>query len=72
MASLALMVVLDGERPGQVLGTVFRQICGQPMQTLKMAVPGLLYTVQNNLLYTAINNLDAATASVLYVLLWRC
>ena len=33
-------------------------------ETLKVAVPACLYTIQNNLLYVALTNLDAATFQV--------
>ena len=33
---------------------------------MKLAVPSLLYTVQNNLLYFALSHLDAATFQVGY------
>lgn len=44
----------------QLYSTIIRQ----PWDTLKLSVPALLYTVQNNLQYVAISNLDAATFQV--------
>jgi UDP-galactose transporter len=43
-------------------------VIGSPMEMLKLCVPSLLYTVQNNLLYLALTNLDAATYQVCYQL----
>lgn len=43
-------------------------IWNAPDQMLKMSVPSFLYVVQNNLLYLALTNLDAATYQVCYQL----
>lgn len=37
-------------------------------ETLKLAIPAFLYVVQNNLLFIALSNLDAATYQVRSVL----
>ncbi|EDV28459.1 uncharacterized protein TRIADDRAFT_49562 [Trichoplax adhaerens] len=48
---------------------VVRDECiGQFSETIKLAIPAGLYTVQNNLLYIALSNLDAATYQVTYQL----
>mmetsp|Transcript_1789 Transcript_1789/g.2629 ORF Transcript_1789/g.2629 Transcript_1789/m.2629 type:complete len:397 (-) Transcript_1789:70-1260(-) len=43
-------------------------VWNSPMEMVKLCVPSLLYTVQNNLLYLALTNLDASTYQVLYQL----
>ena len=47
---------------------LYSSIIGQPWDTLKLSVPALIYTVQNNLQYVAISNLDAATFQVIICL----
>ncbi|RHZ78790.1 hypothetical protein Glove_156g11 [Diversispora epigaea] len=45
---------------------VNKEIFGQPRETLKMFIPSALYALQNNLLYVALSNLEAATFQVTY------
>ena len=43
------------------LKTIFNKIFLQPKDTIKMIVPAIIYTVQNNLTLEAIANLDPVT-----------
>lgn len=43
-------------------------IIKQPLDTLKVCIPSLVYVIQNNLLYVSTENLDAATYQVTYQL----
>ncbi|KAF9347241.1 hypothetical protein BGX26_001259 [Mortierella sp. AD094] len=45
---------------------VNKEIIQQPQEILKMLVPSGLYALQNNLLYIALSNLEAATFQVTY------
>lgn len=64
------VVIHDGYKNGQGINgyliNVEQEIVQKPMEMLKLAVPSLLYTVQNNLLYYALSHLDAATFQVGY------
>ncbi|XP_040911213.1 solute carrier family 35 member A3b isoform X2 [Toxotes jaculatrix] len=44
------------------------EIMNKPVETMKLAIPAGIYTLQNNLLYVALSNLDAATYQVTYQL----
>ncbi len=54
---------------GGVLGllqTLRSDVLNQPSEMMKISVPSLVYTVQNNLLYFALSHLNAATYMVCY------
>lgn len=44
------------------------EIIQKPIETMKLLIPAGLYTLQNNLLFIALSNLDAATYQVTYQL----
>ena len=50
------------------IGEIHHHTIGSPIEMMKLTIPSLLYTVQNNLLYLALTNLDAATYQVCYQL----
>ena len=56
---------LDLMRTFGVLGT---EVLGNMRVTVKLSIPSILYTIQNNLLYLALSHLDAATFQVMYSL----
>lgn len=43
---------------------VQKTVINDPMDTLKVSVPAIVYYVQNNLIYLAATHLDAATTQV--------
>ena len=45
---------------------LFNAVCGSMGDTLRVAVPAFLYTVQNNLIYIALANIEVVAFQVLY------
>lgn len=62
---LSILLVINEERSVvAAFKLIYDKIVRQPYDTFKTGIPALLYTLQNNLLFIAISNLDAATFQV--------
>ena len=53
---------------GEACSQMYKDIVLSPMDTLKISIPALLYTVQNNCLFIAVGHLEAAVFQVSYQL----
>ena len=57
-----------GFSPKGYFSEFYANTWSSPIEIVKVSVPSFLYVVQNNLLYLALTNLDAATYQVCYQL----
>ncbi|KAA0195658.1 UDP-N-acetylglucosamine transporter [Fasciolopsis buskii] len=62
-----IMVIVDAKlNVKHGLSLIYEQVFVEYRDTLKVLIPSALYTVQNNLLYVAISNLNAVAYQILY------
>ena len=66
MIACLAVLVYKTKSIGRTMFTLRKEILEQPQEILKMLVPSGLYALQNNLLYVALSNLEAATFQVSY------
>lgn len=59
-------IVDQSDRTAGLVNVLRNELLGKPREFAKMLIPALMYTVQNNLLFLALTNLDAATYQVTY------
>lgn len=62
---LVVLFLQNRSSPTSFRIVIDREILQKPGETMKVAVPAILYVIQNNLLFLALSNLDAATYQVL-------
>ncbi|XP_043200241.1 UDP-N-acetylglucosamine transporter-like isoform X1 [Amphibalanus amphitrite] len=67
-AVLLTLWLENGRSVARTAALLRRDVWGQPRDTAQLAVPSFLYTIQNNLVFVALTNLDAPTFQVLYQL----
>mmetsp|Transcript_7654 Transcript_7654/g.10016 ORF Transcript_7654/g.10016 Transcript_7654/m.10016 type:complete len:437 (+) Transcript_7654:94-1404(+) len=68
MKLIICLLVVAFQSNGALLRELYLHVIQSPMEIVKLTIPSLLYTIQNNLLYLALTNLDAATYQVCYQL----
>ncbi|XP_040206012.1 CMP-sialic acid transporter [Rana temporaria] len=72
---LSVSVVILGKETGSVsrlISSLKENVLESPMEMMKLAIPSLVYALQNNMAFLALSNLDAAVYQVTYQLKIPC
>ena len=65
--AVSLISIYGSERSiRSLLSIVIQTLFEQPSELLKVSVPALLYTIQNNVIYAAMGHLDAVSFQITY------
>lgn len=64
LTCLVLVFYEEGKNAEHFVQALHRTIIKNPVDTIKICIPSLIYVIQNNLLYISASNLDAATNQV--------
>ena len=61
---VTMIIRINDFDPARTITMLKTEIIDKKAETLRLSVPSVLYTIQNNLLYIALTHLDAATFQV--------
>lgn len=68
VGSFFLVLYEHGGHVGVAVRLSYAAILKQPLETIKVGIPAVLYTIQNNLIFIALSHISAATYQVTYQL----
>lgn len=65
VSCLVILFYENGNSMSNLTHCIHHEVMLKPRDTSKLFIPAFLYTIQNNLLFLALTNLDAATYQVI-------